>query len=749
MPFDSPDLPLGTLLSDIQLGKVQLPDFQREWKWDDPRIASLLATITLGYPVGIVMMLETGGPDVDFAPKPLAGVAGPSLHSPEQLVLDGQQRLTSLYQALKAQRPVDTLDPRGKKLRRWYLVDIDKALGDEGDREEAIISVPDDLQLRDNFGRTVAADYSSIDRQCAANVFPLWLAYDMPRIFQWQRIYTEGDPARVERWDDFFQRVLNNVISYTVPVIVLKKSTPKEAVCTVFEKVNTGGVPLNVFELLTATFAGDKVHRDFRLNDDWRARRTRLAAKPVLRSVENTDFLQAVTLLASRARRERHLAAGGDVGSAPGITCKRRDILRLTLGEYLQHAPQVEATLLWAAGFLAQQHIFRAEDLPYRTQLVPLAAIKAVLGQKADSHAADSKLRRWYWSGVLGELYGGTTETRFARDLEQVVPWIAEDGPEPITVAEAGFQASRLLTLRTRNSAAYKGVYALLMREGCMDWAYRQPMNMATFLDLAVDIHHIFPKAWCAKHQIPPDRRESIVNKTALSATTNRKIGGRSPAEYVKTLEATAGIAGDELDRVLATHLLDPGPLRSADFTEFFADRRSRLLDLIGQAMGRPVLDADGDAPSAFVDEPEEASDSEIETNQAGPDATLARPDQQTTTASAGSELPAEPEPDLAMLEREFHAAMVDVYRRARQEAGYQAGYFLQMVSEHGGLETARRLLHAPTPSEGFTALWERRRLDLTVEAVVLKPEFAPLFTDEDRRIARTRLHEYGYSGGE
>jgi hypothetical protein len=106
-------------------------------------------------------------------------------------------------------------------------------------------------------------------------------------------------------------------------------------------------------------------------------------------------------------------------------------------------------------------------------------------------------------------------------------------------------------------------------------------------------------------------------------------------------------------------------------------------------------------------------------------------------------------QPDLAALERAFHAAMVDVYRRARQEAGYQAGYFLQMVSEHGGLETARRLLHAPTPSEGFTALWERRRLDLTVEAVVLRPKFAPLFTDEDRDIARTRLQEYGYSAAD
>ncbi len=106
------------MLEDVRLGKIQLPDFQREWKWDDPRIASLLATITLGYPIGVVMMLETGGQGVNFAPKPLAGAEGTAAHEAEQLLLDGQQRLTSLYQSLKSQRPVDTVDPRGKKLRR-------------------------------------------------------------------------------------------------------------------------------------------------------------------------------------------------------------------------------------------------------------------------------------------------------------------------------------------------------------------------------------------------------------------------------------------------------------------------------------------------------------------------------------------------------------------------------------------------------------------------------------------------------
>lgn len=140
MPFDSPDLTLESLLRDVESGKIQLPDFQREWRWDNSRTASLLATATLAYPMGVGMMLETGGSGADFAPRTLAGVDGAAVEPPEKLLLDGQQRLTSLYQALKSQRPVDTMDSKGKKLRRWYFIDIEKALADEGDREDAILS---------------------------------------------------------------------------------------------------------------------------------------------------------------------------------------------------------------------------------------------------------------------------------------------------------------------------------------------------------------------------------------------------------------------------------------------------------------------------------------------------------------------------------------------------------------------------------------------------------------------------------
>lgn len=94
----------------------------------------------------------------------------------------------------------------------------------------------------------------------------------------------------------------------------------------------------------------------------------------------------------------------------------------------------------------------------------------------------------------------------------------------------------------------------------------------------------------------------------------------------------------------------------------------------------------------------------------------------------------------------EFDEAMHGIYRRALSDAGYKASIFLNMLFDHGGLETARRLLHSPNISDGYTALWERKRLDLTVEALIYEtPKWHPLFSVDEIAICRKRLRQYEY----
>ena len=100
----------------------------------------------------------------------------------------------------------------------------------------------------------------------------------------------------------------------------------------------------------------------------------------------------------------------------------------------------------------------------------------------------------------------------------------------------------------------------------------------------------------------------------------------------------------------------------------------------------------------------------------------------------------------MTTLEKRFEQDMIDIYTTAKKECGYNASRFLQILGAKGGLAAAKQLINKPGGTDGFTTLWEHHRLDLSVEAHVLKSEYAELFTEEEKNICRTRLKEFGYN---
>jgi hypothetical protein len=167
-----------------------------------------------------------------------------------------------------------------------------------------------------------------------------------------------------------------------------------------------------------------------------------------------------------------------------------------------------------------------------------------------------------------------------------------------------------------RLSAAYKGVNALLMKEGVKDFRSGQQFNHAVFFGENVDIHHIFPKKWCEDQGIKPEVFDSIINKTPLSYRTNRTIGGAAPSVYLSKLESgsaeTPAIAADRLDGFLASHLIEPSLLRADNFQAFMDDRQSRLLKLIEQATGQVVQREEKSEGSEDPETDDETAEAEL-----------------------------------------------------------------------------------------------------------------------------------------
>jgi hypothetical protein len=408
-------------------------------------------------------------------------------------------------------------------------------------------------------------------------------------------------------------------------VIALDKSTSKEAVCVVFEKVNTGGKPLDAFELVTAMYAasGHELRKDWYGDGETPGRHGRLtemlrshdAASGIVAGVSNTDFLQAICLFYTRERRREAEKSGKEGKELPAIIGNRQSLLNLPLEAYKKYEKQVELGFGKAAKFLHLLHIYRIFDLPYQSQVVPLAAILADIGDDWEHTATREKLTLWFWNGVCGELYGSAVETRIARDFVEVPAWL-KGGLEPTTVSETIFRADRLKTMKMRLSAAYKGMNVLLMKEGAQDFRSGQKFDDTIFFGENVDIHHIFPKDWCKKHGIEAAVYDSICNKTPLSYRTNRIIGGSAPSKYLAELEkgnpTTPAIPRAILDGYLASHMISPDLLRADKFAEFMKDRQKRLLALIEKATGRAPYIGPGEEEGATAEEDEDAAEGEL-----------------------------------------------------------------------------------------------------------------------------------------
>ena len=154
------DRKITDLMATIHSGKTQLPDFQRGWVWEDNRIKALIASITTGYPVGAAMFLEYGNENIRFKYRVIEG-APLTIAIPSELILDGQQRLTSIYTALYGDKAVDTRTDKGQEIKRFYYIDMEKALDTTIDRVDAIISVPETRMITSDFGRKVNMDLST------------------------------------------------------------------------------------------------------------------------------------------------------------------------------------------------------------------------------------------------------------------------------------------------------------------------------------------------------------------------------------------------------------------------------------------------------------------------------------------------------------------------------------------------------------------------------------------------------------
>lgn len=493
------------------------------------------------------------------------------------MILDGQQRMTSTFQAMRSKNAVSTWSDQKKAIKRFYYLDIEKALNTTTDRIDAIISVDENKQIRGNIGRDVLLDLSTEELEFKNKMIPFNKMTQANEINEWRNKYQDYynfEPNIIKEYQQIDTNIIQPILNYRIPIIKVLKEAPKEAVCQVFENVNQGGVPLTVFELLTATFAAD----NFDLKEHWNKVKEIFEQYETLKKFDNTSFLIAMTLLIAMRKNST-------------VSCKRKDVLNLDYKDYEKNEEDLVNGFKKAYKLLVEMNIYSVYDIPYSTQLIPLAVICTLLDKEFENSSIKEKIKQWFWCGVFGELYGGANETRYALDVKQVYDWIKGKEELPKTINDCNFNTMRLLGLQTKNSAAYKGIMALILNNRSCDWINGMEMGVQTYLDERSDIHHIFPQDYCIKMNYDKKKWNSIINKTPLFFSTNRYIGGTSPSDYMNKIIRNKNISKEQLKSHISSHMINADLLENNKFEEFIIDRAIKILDGIERCTGKKITD--------------------------------------------------------------------------------------------------------------------------------------------------------------
>lgn len=553
--------PLKFLLQLIHNREMALPDFQRSFVWDPYATDELIESIINNYPAGSLLRIKNGYQLV-FQPRAFEGA--PELgkdNKPAYLILDGQQRLTSLYQAFY-----------GRGEHRYYLNLAGLERG--ADLEDCA------FYLRAREGET---KYGTIEQQAQTLVFPVGRVLGNGGFNKWIGEVLKFRAKEVSELLDLQSRLsrlheqwIRPIEEYEFPMVTLNEETSAPAVCTIFETLNRTGVKLSVFELLTARFWAQELN----LRKLWDEAKTEF---DIIEDFEIDPYyvLQIIGLLEPGVDKE---------GRARAPSIKRSDILDMDVEQPRQGwNAAIEGLASILEILLEECGVLIPGLIPYNTMLIPMAAVWASQrnDKGAEAGANRIKLLRWFWCATFGQQYENAPNSQAAKDFAELNRWM-EGGAPPESVTSFKVESVQLRHVRPQQRATYRGTMALILQNGALDFQKRGRIT-AQLLNAKnpVDDHHIFPRAFLNEQRVAPALRDCVVNRTYIDRLTNRRLKGRAPSEYFSELRDKHG--AKETDEVLRSHLIPAGtesPILNDDFNEFLRMREKALMELIALKTG-------------------------------------------------------------------------------------------------------------------------------------------------------------------
>lgn len=540
---------LLAILEDAYKGKVVVPEFQRSFLWSRDGIEELLVSILQGYFVGTLLLLDTQSSDPLFPYRTIEGLdkvnpdARPSNHQTIRLVLDGQQRITSLFYVLyEPDRPLKNISQAHR-----FFFRIDLAL--DGDPEDAVVGLPVSSKRRISEMRQLIAEHKAI---------PFSMFRDERRLYRW--LYTEQTFLIEEHQKDLVEGFCKNFTNFLIPVVALPGATKKNDIVNIFERVNRTGISLSTFDLAVARL----YRKDVKLRDLWK--RFEKSHSAAAASIKPEYLLKFISLMQGKVPRKSTLVDVADDLS--------HDAFESSWELATEYMAKAHTRLMATSGGYGA---FDARWIPYNTLLVPLAYLLMEIEKMKGGEAEYRKLDTWYWTSVFSERYDSAVDTKSNDDIKAVLEWTKNDTP----INWIGiFNASNVdLTVDDQRAAVYRGVMCLIALRGARDFCSGQPADLHK-----CDDDHIFPRSKYKEFE----NVNAIVNRTLISPESNREIKrAKRPPEYLGVFLKKHGGNKARLRQTLESHFITEEGIdamksgTSGDFETFFSIRQQALVNEI------------------------------------------------------------------------------------------------------------------------------------------------------------------------
>lgn len=513
-------------------GEVMLPDFQRNFVWARNDIEELICSLLERMFIGTFLIQRVNSRNVPFKVIPIEGadkVNSNFTPKPEIIVLDGQQRLTSLFYALYSP------DIPLKNTTNPYAFFIDLQELSIGNIEDAVFSWSKQWReykaLLDENGKYNLAKLKE------QKILPLtFLADDDEFGDIWHEHFKGLFPREEARK---IKGYLDNLRHYEIHVLSIPLTEKPEDIALLFERINRTGIKLSIFDLLTA-----RLYKFINLRTEWE---NAFNEKYWLKQIASNDI--------KNTKIPYYIIQG--LALSEGMSIKARDIMK------------IDSTILnktsWkkAVDILENKILSRLFDVSeygiahYRWLSYPsMISIWLGLFLKAERGEIDidiNKINKWYWSVIFTERYSGSTETKQTKDFKDLVAWLTDSNklPEAVTDMRSKLDIMKIDT-KYPGSSIYKGVFNLLFRRGAWDF-YEKDKIKFSVKDL--EDHHIFPRKFLESKNVKVEK-DIVLNRTLILSSTNRKISRKAPATYIEEMIRIHG-SEEEVKRILEKHFIN------------------------------------------------------------------------------------------------------------------------------------------------------------------------------------------------